>query len=103
MHSSLVPRKRPDGSILHWQTLNLKDDANGLLPFFIQWSADSTHPSTDAPSGCQLLRLELLTPDPAALAKLASKMSLEVPIAKAVAPQLHAVIHGPKGSLSITS
>src|SRR5437588_306815 len=49
-------RKRPDGSVLHWQTLNLKDDANGLLPFFIEWSADSRHPSTDAPTGCQLLR-----------------------------------------------
>src|SRR2546423_6585981 len=58
-------RKRPDGSVLHWQTLNLKDDANGLLPFFIEWSADSRHPSTDAPTGCQILRFELLTPDPA--------------------------------------
>src|SRR5437667_5834446 len=73
-------RKRPDGSVLHWKTLKLKDDANGLLPFFIEWSADSVltdpeqkmsadsaHPSTDAPSGCQLLRFELLTPDPAGL------------------------------------
>jgi hypothetical protein len=96
-------RKRPDGKVLHWQTLNLKDDANGLLPFFIEWGADSPHPSTDAPAGCQLIRLELLTPDPASLAKLASQMSLEVPIAKAPVPQLHAVIEGPKITLSVTS
>src|SRR2546429_7923807 len=44
-------RKRPNGSVLHWKTLNLKDDANGLLPFFIEWSADSLHPSAEAPSG----------------------------------------------------
>jgi len=109
-------RKRPDGKELRWQTLNLKDDANGLLPFFIQWgsgfilanpdkkmSASFVHPSADAPTGCQLLRFELLTPDPSALAKLTAQLSLEAPIAKAPAPQLHAVIQGPKGTLSTSS
>jgi catechol 2,3-dioxygenase-like lactoylglutathione lyase family enzyme len=96
-------RKRPDGSELHWQTLNPKDDATGLLPFFIQWAGGSEHPSADAPSGCQLLRFELLTPDPAALAKLTARLALEAPIAKAPTPQLRAVIKGPKGQLSVTS
>jgi hypothetical protein len=109
-------RQRPDGKELHWQTLTLKDDANGLLPFFIQWgsglvltspnkqkSADSVHPSVDAPSGCQLLRFELLTPDPAALAKRAAQLALEAPVSKAATPQLRAVIQGPKGTLSSTS
>jgi catechol 2,3-dioxygenase-like lactoylglutathione lyase family enzyme len=96
-------RKRPDGSVLHWKTLNLEDDANGLLPFFIEWSADSSHPSADAPSGCQLLRFELLTPDPAALARTSAKVKLAAPVAKGSSPQLHAVISGPKGQLDITS
>ena len=96
-------RKRPDGNVLHWKTLNLKDDANGLLPFFIEWSADSPHPSADASSGCQLLRFELLTPDPGALAKTTARLMLTAPIAKGTSPQLHAVISGPKGQLDITS
>ena len=96
-------RKRPDGNVLRWKTLNLKDDANGLLPFFIEWSADSPHPSADAPSGCQLLRFELLTPEPAALAKTSAKVMLAAPIAKGASPQLHAVISGPQGQLDITS
>jgi hypothetical protein len=96
-------RKRPDGSVLHWQTLNLQDDVAGLLPFFIQWGEGTTHPSVDAPSGCTLLRLEVLTPDPAAFAKRTSAMSLEVPIGRVEAAQLHAVIRGPKGSLSVSS
>jgi Glyoxalase-like domain len=96
-------RKRPDGKELHWRTLNLRDDAGGLLPFFIEWGADSIHPSADAPSGCQLLRLELLTPDPSALAKLTAQLALGTAIAKAAIPQLHAVIQGPQGTLSVTS
>ena len=96
-------RKRPDGTVLHWKTLNLKDDANGLLPFFIEWSTDSTHPSVDAPPGCQLLRFELLTPDPAALAKATAPLNLKAPIAKGNSPQLHAVISGPNGQLDISS
>jgi hypothetical protein len=96
-------RKRPDGKVLHWQTLNLENDAYGLLPFFIQWSEDPVHPSADAPSGCQLLRFELLTPDPAALAKTAAALSLDAPIIKSDSAKLHAVIIGPKGQLEISS
>ena len=96
-------RKRPEGSVLHWKTLNLKDDANGLLPFFIEWSADSPHPSADAPSGCQLLRFELLTPDPVALDKRTAQLKLKAPLVKAASSQLHAVISGPKGKLDATS
>ncbi len=96
-------RKRPDGSVLHWKTVNLKDDANGMLPFFIEWSADSPHPSSDAPSGCQLLRFELLSPDPAALDKQITLLNLKAPLAKNPDPQLHAVISGRKGKLDVTS
>ena len=96
-------RKRPDGKVLHWQTLNLADDANGLLPFFIQWSADSLHPSEDAPKGCQLLRFELLTPDSASLSKILAQLTLDVPFVAAAAATLHAIITGPKGSLSLDS
>ena len=109
-------RKRPDGKVLHWQTLNLADDANGLLPFFIQWgsssvpaspeqkmSDDTVHPSADAPSGCQLLRFELLTPEPAALAKTAAQLGLDAPIIKSDSAKLRAVIAGSKGHLDLNS
>ena len=96
-------RKRPDGRVLHWATLALKDDSDGLLPFFIEWSADTIHPSDDAPTGCQLLRFELFTPDTAALGETTAKLGLAVPIAKGTSPLLHAVIVGPKGKLEVTS
>jgi hypothetical protein len=89
--------------MLHWKTLNLKNDADGLLPFFIEWSADSSHPSADAPSGCQLLRFELLTPDPVGLDKQTVQLNLKAPLVKAASSKLHAVISGPKGKLDVMS
>jgi len=85
-------RKRPDGRLLQWKALRLKDDASGLLPFFIEWSADSSHPSVDAPRGCHLDRFEILTPDPDALAITAKQLGIELPIIKGNKPQLRATI-----------
>ncbi len=56
-------RARPDGKVLHWQTLNLDNDRDGLLPFFIEWGADTRHPSLDAPSGCELESFSVVSPD----------------------------------------
>ena len=96
-------RKRPDGRLLQWQTLTLNDDASGLLPFFIEWSANSPHPSTDAPAGCHLIRFELAIPEPDNLAKTLKLLSLDVPVVKGQTPQLRARFAGPKGTLELTS
>ncbi len=54
-------RKRPDGRVLNWKTLALKDDAGGLFPFFIEWGAGTMHPSIDAPQGCSLELFEAIS------------------------------------------
>jgi hypothetical protein len=96
-------RKRPDGRLLQWSTLNLRDDASGLLPFFIEWRAGSTHPSADAPGGCQLLQFEIASPNPASLRKLTLQLGLQVRIRESPAPQLSATVTGPRGELSLHS
>jgi catechol 2,3-dioxygenase-like lactoylglutathione lyase family enzyme len=96
-------RKRPDGRLLQWQTLTLNDDASGLLPFFIEWSAGSPHPSADAPAGCHLIRFELATSEPGKLGKTLALLSLDVQVVKAEKPQLRARLTGPKGTLQLTS
>jgi hypothetical protein len=92
-------RKRPDGLLLQWKTLNLHDDQGGLLPFFIEWSADTVHPSADAPSGCRILRFELSTPSSPALQRICALLDLDVPIRHGERPQLHARIAGPGGRI----
>lgn len=96
-------RQRPDGKVLHWKALRLKDDHGGLLPFFIEWSADSTHPSVDAPRGCHLESFELLTPDPEILAKITGQLDLGVDISKATNAQMRALIMCAGKKLQLTS
>lgn len=96
-------RERPDGKLLQWKTMPLKDDKDGLLPFFIEWSADSLHPSADAPKGCRLAHFELSTPDADELNKIANLLQLDVPVSRGDKPALQAIIIGPKGQLSVTS
>jgi hypothetical protein len=96
-------RKRPDGRLLQWKTLNLKDDHAGLLPFFIEWGADTIHPSADSPAGCRIVRFEIATPEPEQLNKTLAILGLDVKIVKAGYAQLRATIAGPKGELVLTS
>ena len=96
-------RQRPDGKVLHWKALRLKDDRGGLLPFFIEWSADTTHPSVDAPQGCHLESFEFLTPYPDILSKSADQLGLGIAISKATNSQLCAVIKCVGKELRLTS
>jgi len=95
-------RKRPDGRVLNWKTLVLKDDARGLLPFFIEWGPNALHPSADAPQGCSLTLFEAVTPTPDVLRKQSDQLQLDIPITQAKTPHLHAIITGPKGQLDVT-
>jgi hypothetical protein len=96
-------RKRADGRLLQWITLNLKDDLGGLLPFFIEWSADTSHPSVDAPRGCHLARFELLAPEPETLRSAVAAMGLGVEIVKSQKAQLRATISCAGTKLVLTS
>jgi len=92
-------RARPDGKILHWQTLNLAGDHDGLLPFFIEWGAESVHPSVDASAGCTLESFTVVSPDSAALAAEFQKLEISVEVESGKTAHLRAKIVGPKGTM----
>lgn len=96
-------RKRPDGRVLTWKTVNLADDRHGLLPFFIEWSADTVHPSTDAPKGCTLDYFEVMSTDPDELASTVKRIGLDVAVEHSDKTRLRALITGPKGDLGLTT
>ena len=96
-------RKRPDGRLLQWQTLGLADDADGLLPFFIEWALDSPHPSSDAQQGCALVSFVAEAPDPAKLSARVKLLGLDLEVRKADRAALRASLSGPSGRLDLSS
>jgi hypothetical protein len=96
-------RARPDGRMLKWKTINLTDDHAGVLPFFIEWDRNATHPSKDAPMGCRLQRFALVDPDPAALTKVCQELQLDVVVENGEKSGLRTRIAGPKGQFDASS
>lgn len=96
-------RARPDGRLLKWKTLNLKDTHDGVLPFFIQWDPSSPHPSTDAPAGCRLERFSIADPNPAALQKTCQQLGLDVRIETGNQSQLRASFAREQQTYDVTS
>jgi hypothetical protein len=94
-------RARPDGKTLHWKSFSLKDDRGGLLPFFIEWSRDSVHPSEDAPKGCTLKQFVLRSSSTQELDKLSQDLGLNVSLERGAKPGLLAVVTSPKGQIEL--
>jgi|SRR5579862_399131 len=96
-------RTRPDGKALSWKSFHLRDNRGGLLPFFIEWSSDSVHPATDAPSGCTLTDFHLESPDADELARACQSLAVDVAVILGKKPLMNGRIESPKGVVELTS
>lgn len=93
-------RARPDGKILHWKSFMLRDDREGLLPFFIEWGRDSLHPSEDAPKGCTLKRFFVESPA-ADLEKQCKLLGIDVEVVSGGTSRLRATISTAHGDVEL--
>ena len=94
-------RVRPDGKTLRWKSLALENDFDGVLPFFIEWSRDSVHPSQDAPTGCELVGFRAETPQTPEAARVAHTVGLDLSVTTGTTTQLLARITGAKGEFEL--
>lgn len=96
-------RARPDGRLLRWTTIGVssKFAAGGVdpIPFFIQWAADSPHPSSDSPAGCELSSLEFEHPDSENLSDALARLELAATVRKAPSVAIVATLRTPKGAV----
>jgi hypothetical protein len=99
-------RARPDGKMLRWRTIRVANELGGggvdPLPFFIEWSADTVHPSQDSPGGCTLRTLEIVHPNPTIVASTLRDLGIEATVKSGPEVRLIATIDTPKGSIRLT-
>jgi hypothetical protein len=96
-------RARPDGKTLNWKLFHLRDDRDGLLPFFIEWESDSAHPSQNAPQGCCLESFHLESPDAPEMARVLQALSVAVRVVPGEKPRMVVRIKCPRGDVELTS
>ncbi|HEV7668268.1 MAG TPA: VOC family protein [Thermoanaerobaculia bacterium] len=98
-HSGLMAgsRRRPDGSLLEWQTLFPEDNEGGIIPFFISWKDPAQHPALSLPRGLELEALTFVHPEPERMLKIFAAAGLDASIEEGDAPRLSATIRGPLG------
>ena len=100
-------RARPDGKVLRWKAFGVKhelaaDDVDPI-PFFIEWAADSVHPSQDSPRGCELLALEVAHPKPAEVKRVLAKLGIETAVKSRQRALLMATLRTAKGTSDLGS
>jgi Glyoxalase-like domain len=94
-------RARPDGTRLAWRTLGIASTVGASvvnpIPFFIQWSANTLHPSIDAPKGCALKELRMTHPNASAVTTVLGAVAIEAEVANGPDAAIHAALTTPKG------
>ncbi|MBM3791887.1 MAG: VOC family protein [Acidobacteria bacterium] len=95
-------RKRPDGKVLQWRSMACLDQGEDVVPFFIEWGKDSTHPASDSPRGCELIGLRLAHPDPERVSRVLEAMGLGIRAGHGSEPRLLALIRTPRGVIELT-
>ena len=99
-------RARPDGKLLRWKTLGVLNrfGRGGIepIPFFIEWAADSAHPSQDSPKGCALQAFAIEHPDPASLVGALKGLGIEAEVKLGSNVRLTATLQTPKGKVELS-
>ena len=94
-------RRTPSGKLLQWRTLGIPNKlgtgAVEPVPFLIEWTAGSTHPSQQSPAGCELLSVDFQHSDAAALGAILKTLRIQAGIFQADAVRITATVKTPKG------
>jgi hypothetical protein len=92
-------RDSADGFPISWlMTPPLAHPAfGGLIPFFVEWGADSPHPADRAARGIRLVSLTALAPEVAPVQRRLAALDQYLPVVSRAEPGLRAVLEAPAG------
>jgi hypothetical protein len=98
-------RVRPDGRVLAWRTLRgssrMTTGVVDPVPFFIQWAADTAHPASDAPRGCDLKDVRIEHPAPVDVTTALAVLGIAADVSAAAEPAICATLSSPKGVVHV--
>ncbi len=94
-------RQRPDGKTLRWRTFSLETTI-ASVPFVIEWSADSPHPSGDAPPAGSVAQMIFESPDPESLRQALRALGVVADIRRASAPRIRLTLATRKGRVELS-
>ncbi|MBL8210626.1 MAG: VOC family protein [Bryobacterales bacterium] len=94
-------RRRGDGKLLAWKSLQVSRQRFSVVPFFIEWGSGSEHPSGDSPKGCTLQSVSFRHPQPEEFRALLAKMGLDAAVTRGDQSSLSAVLRTPKGTVTL--
>jgi hypothetical protein len=72
------------------------------IPFFIQWAAESPHPSRDSPAGCELRSFEIEHPQAADLGASLAQLGIAATVKPGETVRLRATLETPKGEVELS-
>jgi len=94
-------RRRPDGVVLSWRYTDPNVvEADGLIPFFIDWGT-SPHPSATAARGATLVSVRAEHPDAERTQKMLDALGLDLRVQKGAAPAIIATIDSLRGRVEL--
>ncbi len=101
--TEIVPGSRtlPDGSILEWKIFRLSEFGLAGVPFFIEWSEQSPHPSQTSPTGCEFESIELAHPKSDRLRQVVQILGLNLAVAQNESTMMKVRIRCPSGEIQL--
>ena len=93
-------RRRPDGVLLAWRTATPALNADGIIPFFIDWGA-TPHPASSLTKGCTLISLRAEHSNADRVRAELSSLGLNLRVDARPASALIAVIRTPHGDVEL--
>jgi hypothetical protein len=98
-------RARPDGGTLTWTTFAvttpLAGDHVNPVPFFIEWSPDTLHPSQDSPRAGRLVSIDFEHPDPDRLSTMLRAIGIDAAVKPSAAVRIVAALDTACGRIVI--
>jgi hypothetical protein len=84
------------------QNGQVRSDGLEPIPFFIEWAADSEHPSRDSSPGCRLISLSLAYPDPPAVRNVLGSLGIGIEVKQRSTARPQALLDTPKDNVTLS-